>query len=114
MEALETTATRLEALGNPTRLDIFRRLVRAGEPGLAVGEIQRQLQVPASTLSHHLKHLEFVGLVCRRREGTSHICSAHYPHMDAVIAFLAEHCCADSAGEHPANNDHHLAHKLNR
>lgn len=92
---IETAAARLEALGNTTRLEMFRLLVRAGAQGLPVGDIQRSLQVPASTLSHHLKHLELVGLVTRRREGTSHFCSAHYGHMDAVISFLTEHCCVD-------------------
>ena len=59
----------LEKLGNPTRLEIFRLLVRAGSEGLAVGEIQDHLGIPASTLSHHLAHLVHVGLVHQAREG---------------------------------------------
>jgi ArsR family transcriptional regulator len=47
-------ATCLEKLGNPLRLEIVRLLVRADHDGLAVGEIQRHLKVPASTLSHHI------------------------------------------------------------
>ncbi len=47
----------LEKLGNPTRLRIFRLLVRAGPSGLPVGSIQSHLGVPGSTLSHHLSHL---------------------------------------------------------
>lgn len=108
MSDLDKTAARLEALGNPTRLEIFRMLVRTGETGLAVGVIQRQLDIPASTLSHHLKHLELVALVSRRREGTSHFCSANYPSMDSVIRFLSEHCCADTL----QHNSLHLAHKI--
>ncbi len=44
----------LEKLGNPTRLEVFRLLVKAGPDGLAVGEIQEHLSIPPSTLSHHL------------------------------------------------------------
>ena len=59
---IEDAASRLEALGNPTRLRIYRTLVKAGDPGLSVGKLQSRLSVPASTLSHHLKTLIIVGL----------------------------------------------------
>ena len=100
MDALETAASRLEALGNPTRLAIYRLLVRAGDEGRPVGQIQSALDVPASTLSHHLKHLEIAGLVRRRRQGVTHFCSANYPAMDELIGFLTDECCAD-ARPHP-------------
>ena len=58
---LEKAASQLEALGNPTRLNIYRILVRAGEAGLPVGRIQSKLDIPASTLSHHCKRLVDVG-----------------------------------------------------
>lgn len=96
MSELEQTAACLEALGNPTRLAIYRMLVRAGEEGKSVGRIQAALSVPASTLSHHLKHLEMVGLVQKRREGTTHTCVANYKTMNGVLGFLTEECCADS------------------
>ena len=92
---------RLEALGHPVRLTIYRFLVRAGEQGRPVGAIQEEVGIPASTLSHHLKLLEGVGLVDRRREGTSHFCSANYRGMDDLLGFLTEECCADSATAHP-------------
>ena len=60
---IDEAASRLEALGNPTRLSIYRMLVRAGDPGLAVGKLQSRLSIPASTLSHHLKTLLIVGLI---------------------------------------------------
>jgi len=100
MDALETAADRLEALGNPTRLAIYRLLVRAGDPGRPVGQIQAALEIPASTLSHHLKHLEMSGLVRRRKDGVTHHCSANFAAMDALIGFLTEECCAD-ATPHP-------------
>ena len=54
---LETAADQLEALGNPTRLRVYRILVRAGREGLPVGRLQSRLAIAASTLSHHLKRL---------------------------------------------------------
>ena len=98
MSDLEQTAACLEALGNPTRLSIYRMLVRAGRDGRSVGQIQGELGVPASTLSHHLKHLELVRLVRRSRQGTTHVCVANYEIMDAVLNYLTEECCIDAGG----------------
>ena len=96
MDGLETAAARLEALGSPVRLSIYRYLVRAGEDGQAVGAIQSKMGMAASTLSHHLKHLETVGLIARRKDGTTHYCSAQYQAMDALIGYLTEQCCVDA------------------
>ncbi len=54
---LNTAANALRELGHPTRLSIYRELVRAGHEGLPVGELQKHLEIPASTLSHHLSAL---------------------------------------------------------
>ena len=75
---LDDAAARLEALGNPTRLKIYRTLVRAGEEGMPVGRCRSRLDIAASTLSHHLKTLVGVGLVTQTREGTTLICRANY------------------------------------
>lgn len=93
----ETAAARLEALGSPQRLAIFRALVRAGPDGLPVGAIQKRLDMPASTLSHHLQRLEHVGLITRERRGTSLICRPNFDIMQALMGFLADECCADTA-----------------
>jgi ArsR family transcriptional regulator, arsenate/arsenite/antimonite-responsive transcriptional repressor len=93
---LEIASRQLEALGNPTRLGIYRRLVRAGPGGLAVGQLQERLDMPASTLSHHLKRLIETGLLRQERSGTSLICHAEYAAMDALLGFLADECCADA------------------
>ncbi len=93
----ETASGQLEALGNPIRLQIYRMLVRAGEEGMAVGALQERLSMPASTLSHHCKKLLETGLITRERRGTTLICRAHYPAMDALIHYLSDECCADSA-----------------
>ncbi len=93
---IEDAAARLEALGNPTRLQIYRALVRAGEPGLAVGKLQAKLDLAASTLSHHLKTLITVDLVTQERQTTTLICRANYPVMQGLVEFLADECCADA------------------
>ncbi|WMQ06435.1 helix-turn-helix transcriptional regulator (plasmid) [Salmonella enterica subsp. enterica] len=58
---LNTAANALRELGHPTRLSIYRELVRAGHEGLPVGELQKHLEIPASTLSHHLSALISAG-----------------------------------------------------
>ncbi len=83
----------LEKLGNATRLEIFRLLVRAGESGLAVGELQAHLGIPASTLSHHVAQLVNVGLVTQEREGRVLRCLPNYALMSAVLGYLTEECC---------------------
>jgi len=90
---LEQAALCLEKLGHPTRLSIFRLLVRAGDEGLPVGRIQANLGVPASTLSHHVGHLVSVGLVVQDREGRVLRCRPNFPLMDSLIGFLTAECC---------------------
>lgn len=87
---LELAARQLEALGNLTRLKVFRTLVRAGHDGLPVGALQQRVDVPASTLSHHLRRLIHTGLVVQERQATTLICRAAYPAMNALIDFLDE------------------------
>jgi ArsR family transcriptional regulator, arsenate/arsenite/antimonite-responsive transcriptional repressor len=87
----------LEALGNPTRLRVYRALVRAGDSGLPVGRLQSKLDIAASTLSHHLHRLILTSLVTQERRTTTLICRANYPMMDSLIGFLSDECCADAA-----------------
>jgi DNA-binding transcriptional ArsR family regulator len=94
---IEDAAARLEALGNPTRLQIYRALVRAGAPGLSVGKLQGKLGIAASTLSHHIKTLMTVGLVTQERQTTTLICRANYQVMQGLVEFLVDQCCADAA-----------------
>jgi DNA-binding transcriptional ArsR family regulator len=90
----DTAASLLSQLGNITRLKIVRELVRAGEGGMPVGEIRNILDIPNSTLSHHLSHLRSVGLVRQEREGTVLRCFVDYDHIDGIVSFLTEECCA--------------------
>ena len=94
---LEKAAKQLEALGSPTRLQVYRMLVRAGDAGLPVGRLQEKLKIPASTLSHHIKSLVAVGLVSQVRESTTLVCHANFDAMRGLVDFLAAECCADEA-----------------
>jgi len=89
----EDAAALLAELGNATRLEIVRLLVRAGPSGLPVGAIQRALGIPGSTLSHHLGHLRRVGLVRQERAGAVLNCFVDYRRLDAVVSFLTAECC---------------------
>lgn len=91
---LDDAALRLEALGNPTRLTLFRELVKAGEPGLSVTTLNERVGGALSTLSHHLRKLVHVGLVYQERQGTTLICRANYQAMHGLIDFLTDQCCA--------------------
>ncbi len=92
---LADIAKKMAAIGNETRLEVYRLLVRAGENGLAVTSIQQRLGVPASTLSHHLHKLIQVGLVQQERRGTTLICRADYTAMQQTFEMFASECCAD-------------------
>lgn len=92
---IELAAKQMEALGNVTRLSIYRTLVRAGHDGLSVGKLQERIGIAASTLSHHLQRLIATGLVSQERQATTLICRAQYPAMNALVGFLVEECCIE-------------------
>ena len=84
----------LAALGNRTRLRIFKLLVRAGRDGTNVGSVQRLLSVPATTLAHHLGALTDAGLVTQERRGREVICTANYKAVNEVLEYVRGECCA--------------------
>jgi len=94
---LDDAAAHLEALGNPTRLKIYRALVRAGDAGMPVGRLQEKLKIAPSTLSHHIKTLMVVGLISQVREATTLVCHANYDVMRGLVDFLVAECCAGAA-----------------
>lgn len=87
------SADRFAALGAEARLAIVRLLLSAHPTGMTAGEIQEELEIPASTLSHHLEKLKQVGLVSARREGTFLWYAASTEALREVLAFLYEECC---------------------
>jgi DNA-binding transcriptional ArsR family regulator len=92
MKAIDAVAA-LAALAQETRLAVFRLLVQAGPSGLAAGEIGTRLDIPANTLSFHLKTLSQAGLLDARQEGRFIYYAAAYARMDDLIAFLTDNCC---------------------
>ena len=83
----------LAALAQETRLSIFRLLVQAGPEGVPAGIIGETLDVPAATLSFHLKELSHAGLVASRQEGRFIYYSTDYGQMATLMSFLTQNCC---------------------
>ena len=92
--SLSNAAQALAALGHEARLSVFRLLVRSGHGGLNVGEICAHLDMPASTLAHHLRALVAAGLVTQERQGRIILNRADYQAMDSLLEFLGDECCA--------------------
>lgn len=92
---IEDAASRLEALGSPTRLRIYRALIRAGHAGMPVGRLADKLKVAGSTMTYHLKALMAVGLIRQERDGVTLVCHANYEAMRGLVDFLGAECCAD-------------------
>jgi ArsR family transcriptional regulator, arsenate/arsenite/antimonite-responsive transcriptional repressor len=90
---LETHADQLGALGHPVRLQIVRFVVQAGSDGATAGSIQSAVDIPASTLSFHLKRLARAGLLGSRSEGTFLYYTADYAALRALTDYLWEDCC---------------------
>jgi ArsR family transcriptional regulator, arsenate/arsenite/antimonite-responsive transcriptional repressor len=95
------SADRFAALGAPPRLEIVRLLLSAHPAGMVAGEVQEELEIPASTLSHHLEKLKQVGLVNVRRVGTFLWYSANKDALREVLGFLYEECCTRSRAVAP-------------
>ena len=87
-------AAGFSALGNPTRLAIFRVLVQAGDGGCPIRAIQHRVDIPLSTLGHHLQALVRAGLVIQEKSGREVICTADYGHLNDLVDYLKENCCA--------------------
>jgi len=88
----------LAALAQGMRLRIFRALVGAGPHGLTPGALSATLDVPASTLSFHLKELLNSGLVSQEREGRNLIYRPSLEQMNGLLTYLTAHCCQGADG----------------
>jgi ArsR family transcriptional regulator len=94
-------ADMLSAMGTETRLRIMRLLLTAHPDGLVVGEIGEDLEIPNSTLSHHLDKLKNEGLVCIQREGTFLRCTANTSALEELLGFLYAECCTRNKAVEP-------------
>jgi DNA-binding transcriptional ArsR family regulator len=84
---------RLSALAQESRLEVFRRLVKAGPDGMAAGDIARALSTAANTMSQQLLVLSNAGLIRARRDGRSIIYAVDFDAMSGLLVFLTEDCC---------------------
>ncbi len=91
-------AEQLGALGSPVRLAVLRFVVQAGPEGAPAGDIQTHVDLPASTLSHHLKRLVDAGVMRSRTEGTFHYYTADYEALRGLTDYLWEDCCKRGKG----------------
>lgn len=83
----------LAALGQETRLDIFRRLIREFPNAMPAGDLARTLAVPQSTLSAHLTILSHAGLIASNRQGRTIRYSADADGVRDLLGFLINDCC---------------------
>lgn len=90
---IATYADRFSAMGNEARLRILQLLMTAEPKGMVVGEIQDELEIPGSTLSHHLDKLRNEELVTVRREGTFLWYRANTNTLKDLLGFLYAECC---------------------
>ncbi len=93
----EMAAKRLAELGHNTRLSIFRYLVKVGDEGAPVGQIQNKLGIPGSTLSHHINRLVSVGLIRQVRESRTLYCVPQFEVLRELIDFLLAECCTEGS-----------------
>jgi DNA-binding transcriptional ArsR family regulator len=94
-------ADMLGALGAEPRLRIVRLLLAAHPEGLVVGEIGAELEIPSSTLSHHLEKLKNEGLVSVRRESTFLRYTANTKTLQEIVGFLFAECCTRNKAIRP-------------
>lgn len=90
-----TAAQGFSAMGSDSRLCVLQALVKAGEKGLSVGDIQQRTDIPASTLAHHLKFLSSADLILQDKQGRTIINKANFGHLQDLAAFILEECCAE-------------------
>ncbi|QEW18428.1 Helix-turn-helix domain protein [Marinibacterium anthonyi] len=92
----EEAAQGFAAMGSEARLQVLRCLVRAGEPGLSVSEIQDRTGMAPSTLAHHLKFLSAGGVVAQEKSGRTTINRASFDTLRRLAGFILNECCADA------------------
>jgi len=102
-EQVAKYADMFSAMGTEARLRIMQLLLSAHPEGLVVGEIQEELEIPNSTLSHHLDKLRNEGLVQVRRESTFLRYTADTDALQEILQFLYAECCTRNKAVKPQN-----------
>src|ERR1700687_4636239 len=101
LEEVTHYADMLSAMGTESRLRIMQLLLSAHPEGMVVGEIGDELEIPSSTLSHHLEKLKNEDLVKVRREGTFLWYSANAAALQELLRFLYAECCTRNRAIEP-------------
>lgn len=96
-DPVHLVADRFAALGAPARVELLRQLVRAGDQGLTVGDLQKRSGLALSTQAHHLGALVRSGLVVQERIGREVFSRVDYGAVRALGDFLFERCCEEAA-----------------
>ena len=102
-ENIAQYAEMFAAMGTEPRLRIIRLLLAAHPDGMVAGDLQSELGIPNSTLSHHLEKLKIQNLVTVRREGTYLWYSANTESLRQLLSFLYAECCTRSKAIEPGN-----------
>ncbi len=89
----EIIAKAFKELGHTTRVQIYKHIIRAGKQGISVGNLQEKLQIPNSTLSHHIASLVSANLIYQKRVGRTLLCVVSEEMHQIVINFFQEECC---------------------
>jgi ArsR family transcriptional regulator, arsenate/arsenite/antimonite-responsive transcriptional repressor len=100
-EDITRYADMFSAIGTDARLRIMRLLLSTHPNGMVVGDIQAELDIPNSTLSHHLEKLRHEGLVTVRREGTYLWYAANTETLSELLGFLYAECCTRNQAVNP-------------
>lgn len=95
----EQAAAGFAAMGSEARLQVLRLLIRAGEGGLTVSELQERSGIAPSTLAHHLKFLAGAGVIEQERQGRMTVNRADYDQLRRLAQFILSECCADEPRE---------------
>lgn len=88
-----TAVTAFTALGQESRLNVFRLIVQRADQGVTPSEIVVLLGIPAATLSFHLKELTHAGLIRATRDGRNLIYRPKVGFVEELVSFLSENCC---------------------
>ncbi len=95
MSDINTIAKGFRAIGSTPRLAVFLELVKAGKKGLMVGEIQGLLNIPASTLAHHIRFLERAELIHQEKNGRSVFTYANFDQAELLAGYILQECCSN-------------------
>ncbi len=89
----EKIAKAFKELGHITRVQTYKHIIRAGKKGISVGSLQEKLQIPHSTLSHHISSLVSAGLIVQDRVGRTLLCKVSHEMHENIVDFFQNECC---------------------